>query len=84
MTKTKQIVRFNHIFEENDQHFVYGRAIKNKGNFFDLPIQSGNFDIFDANQLNNESALKKWPIGAIESKLFALPYKNKYVLHCES
>lgn len=70
LTKNKNIVKFYHVEEKNDGIYVYGAEVREKINFFDVPIYSSDINIFKTNF--KEDSPRYWKVESISNKMFCM------------
>lgn len=71
ITCDKKLISFEYARQEGDEIKVYGREYTNKGDFYDVPVLSSNFDIFCCAR-SSKGPVKIWNYGSIKKKLFAM------------
>lgn len=71
LTNSKEIVRFKHLELINNKKYVCGTEIRNKKDFYVVPIKSSYFDIFETDGIESQSE-KLWRVDSIYKKLFAM------------
>lgn len=77
--KDKSIIEIKNIVycPRLHQNVVIGSEYQSKSDFFNIPCNSSNLDIF---LVENLSTLKYWPISDIALKCCRMPYNNKFVV----
>uniref|UniRef100_T1GSI3 Uncharacterized protein n=1 Tax=Megaselia scalaris TaxID=36166 RepID=T1GSI3_MEGSC len=74
LTEDKEIRKFEKVVTVNGEDLVAGKAIKNKTDYFEIPIKSSILDIFHSNgELQEASPIK---FSKIQCKLFCIPDIN--------
>lgn len=85
MLKSKKIVNIKNIaLVSSDKDIkIFGTHYCQLANFFEIPCESTELDIFLASQ---ESSIQAWNVSDIETKCMKLKFQNKFViyplLHC--
>lgn len=64
-------MRFNYIELIENKKYIIGTEIKNKKDFYVIPILSSNLDIFQTDGVESKSE-KLWKVDSIYKKLFAM------------
>lgn len=79
MLKNNSIIEIKNIAycSKLHQNVVIGLEYQSKSDFFNIPCNSSNLDIF---VVENLSTLKYWPISDISMKCCRMPYNNRFVV----
>lgn len=77
LTRDKQNVEMKYSFKMGDGYFVCGEPFVSKGNFFENPVESMRYAIYETNEQKGASSF--FNISRIKCKLVRLSYKNKFV-----
>lgn len=77
LTKDKQIVQMKYAFKMLDEYFICGVPFVNKNSFFEIPIDSREYDIYETDDQQRNSSI--FGLNRIECKLVRISYKEKNV-----
>lgn len=72
-----RIISFNHIKLINNEYYVYGKELRNKQDFFNLPIRSSYMNIYQSKPLYFKQ--KSYLLNSNFLKLYAVKFKNIFV-----
>lgn len=72
-----RIISFNHIKLINNEYFVYGKELRNKQDFFNLPIRSSYLNIFQSKPLYFKQ--KSYLLNSNFFKMYAVKLKNHFI-----
>lgn len=76
LTENNDIVKFDHVKQINGQCFIFGFPIKEKTDFYNIPVCSRNFNIYKSEK-KFEAHLNSYTISSVAKKLFMMDTIDK-------
>lgn len=76
LSNALEIVEFDYVFFENKIPKIYGRSVKSKKDFYEIPIKSSYLNIYNSKLEFNSP--KIWELDQIKCKVFALDLDENY------